>query len=159
MIVWVVAVVDAGQGKSCQPRPQFLKGGKDMIQFFIFLSSVCIWNFEYGYKNLIVSPMYKHEFQVPEPNYTVREPVCFQTARISTSPIAQEGETAYRVIPGSATICQIIGEHTWQKLSPCELSYRWELRFWSDSSCPIQVCKFCGLKRKKITTERWEEIP
>ena len=102
-----------------------------MTSFYIFLATSCFFGHPYGH-----------------PGFDQGH--CVQTARISTSPVAQYGETAYRAVLASATVCDLSGhDWGWIFVNPPHGT-----KFYRD----LQQCTQCGRKRRKITTEKWEEI-
>ena len=101
-----------------------------MTPFYIFLATACA--------PIVVTPGF---------GGGIKENVCVQQlVRTSTSPQAQEGETAYRVIPATATV----EDSEYEKWKICKTyGHNWQ-EFMSRKRGSWIRCKVC---REEIT--RW----
>ena len=125
-----------------------------MIEFYLFFSTVCF---------------FMPDHSTDRYNRTSEE-MCVKVdiVRISTSPITQHGETR-------KTICDLTGIHEFESYNPCEfrdanrhltyLDYHCDCfpRNYESKDCyrgqVWERCRHCGIKRRKVTEEKWEAMP
>lgn len=87
------------------------------------------------------------------------EEECSEKLRLSSSSVAFEGETAYRVIPATATTCEIVGKHEWVDIFICRPADRKWLDSigYVDATDIFEKCVVCGKRRAMKTTKTWIE--
>ena len=129
-----------------------------MTPFFIFVATVCFTAVD----DYILWVGYDYALRKGATEYIVSKNdnkiFCLSSiVRTSTSPIARESETGYRVIPAIQTKCDFFG-HNWDsRFDPCTEKSDSGV-YWTVYPCLWdERCKICGRKRRKITEERWEE--
>ena len=112
-----------------------------MIQWFVIVYSTCIPIGKTAYHNL--HPEAPVAFMCGAALHS--HSVCYESMRFSTSSVVNPGEEA-------KPICDYIGcEWSWDcaKCIP---------KFEEDTDW-YQECKWCLKRRRKITTESWENLP
>lgn len=118
-------------------------------ELFLIVSTVC-----FHYLPGSFSDHYAKVIQ--NKSHFIFETKCVQTVRASTSPAVGIGETAWKVVPATATTCDLVG-HTWMDCSS-DWSFRGNSPFdgWVYDRNK-RACLICNRREQRYFKIDWTE--